>query len=108
MTTALTLSGRYAKTKQSVEDVAMRFVVASQSGALKTFLLHKLDAIDEADAAQLTMLCTWLTEIYLHALSSASDAATQAPTQTATWAPAATLTPSLTDPYHGVRLGPEC
>ncbi|KAL1495660.1 hypothetical protein AB1Y20_016526 [Prymnesium parvum] len=62
---------QYAKTKQTVEDVAMRFVAASQTAALKTYLLHKFDLVVESDVAQLTMLCTWLTEIYLRAMSAA-------------------------------------
>jgi len=64
---------QFAKTKQPVEDVAIKFAVASQGGALKTFLLHKLDSVEESDTAQLTMLCIWLTDIYLHILSSSAN-----------------------------------
>ena len=62
---------KYAKTRRSFEEVALRFMRAAQRGALQTFLLHKLDAIDERDTPQLTMICTWLTEMYLHAIDAA-------------------------------------
>ena len=44
---------------------------AGRRAALRIFLLHKLDAIDERNAPQLTMICTWLSEMYLHAIDAA-------------------------------------
>jgi len=68
----------FAKTKVPIEDVAMRFIVAQQCRALRTFLLHKLDCVEEVDIAQLTIMCTWLTDIYLHTLAAAAEPATHA------------------------------
>ena len=65
---------KYAKTRRSFEAVALRFFRAEQRAALQTFLLHKLDAIDERDTPQLTMICTWLCEMYLHAIDAARGA----------------------------------
>ena len=51
------------------EDVALRFVVAQERGALKTHLLHMLEAIGDAHAAQRTLLCAWLAQVYLRTLA---------------------------------------
>jgi len=66
---------QYAKTQQSVEEIALKFVTVSQGDALKVYLLHKLDLVDDSDTAQLAMLCIWLIDVYLHLLMSAADCA---------------------------------
>ena len=43
---------KYAKTRRSFEAVALRFLRAQQRVALRTFLLHKLDSIDERNTPQ--------------------------------------------------------
>ena len=39
--------------------------------ALKTFLVNKLENILSEDATQLTLICSWLVEIYMHNLNTA-------------------------------------
>ena len=52
----------------SFEEVALQFVELDQEEALKTFLLKKIENIAPRDKTQRTMICTWLTEIFLHEL----------------------------------------
>lgn len=40
---------------------------------LRTFLKRKLEGLSKKDKTQLTMLCTWLVEIYLNSLNSVKD-----------------------------------
>ena len=40
---------------------------------LRTYLLRKLDLVDEANTSQLTLLCSWLTQIYMCILSESKD-----------------------------------
>lgn len=40
--------------------------------ALKTYLLHKLDSLPPQKKAQRSLLCTWLTEIYLDKINDMS------------------------------------
>jgi hypothetical protein len=42
--------------------------------AHRRYLSDKIDHIKATDAAQLTLLCTWLIEIYLAKLNAASSA----------------------------------
>eukprot|EP00252_Welwitschia_mirabilis_P007813 TRINITY_DN19529_c0_g1_i1.p1 TRINITY_DN19529_c0_g1~~TRINITY_DN19529_c0_g1_i1.p1 ORF type:complete len:1023 (+),score=246.07 TRINITY_DN19529_c0_g1_i1:343-3411(+) len=57
----------YAKTSylMSFEEVALKFVAAGKQDALRTFLLGKLDNLGSNDRSQITMISTWLTELYL-------------------------------------------
>jgi len=55
----------FAKTQLSFEAVALRFVDREQRGALKVFLLQKLRGLRAQDKTQITIICTWLTELYL-------------------------------------------
>ena len=64
----------FAQTKRSFEEVALRFLADGHTGALKTFLLHKLDELEAHEKTQLTMVCTWLVEIYLNTLNGLKDA----------------------------------
>ena len=52
----------------SFEEVALQFVELDQEDALKTYLLEKIENIAPRDKTQRTMICTWLTEIFLHKL----------------------------------------
>lgn len=85
----------YAKTQRSFEEVTLKFVnhdskkssagmatgqlsgaLARQGAdvrnALKTYLQSKLDHLQPQDLTQQTMICTWLTEIYLDNLNNLS------------------------------------
>ena len=64
----------YAKTKLSFEHVALKLLATGEKEPIKRYLSDKLDHIKATDTAQLTMLCTWLTEIYLDKLNAASAA----------------------------------
>ena len=55
----------FARTRLSFEAVALRFVDREQRGALKVFLLQKLKGLRPHDKTQITIICTWLTELYL-------------------------------------------
>ena len=44
-----------------------------ESEALKTFLVNKLDTFKKEDATQVTLLCTWLVEIFLNKLNDARE-----------------------------------
>ncbi len=69
----------------SFEEVALQFVELDQEEALKTFLLKKIEKIAPRDKTQRTMICTWLTEIFLHELiyvvRRARDCASPQPNQ---------------------------
>ena len=52
--------------------MAARFHEAKQSLALRTYLIRKLDGVDEANTSQHTILCTWIAQIYLSALSGSA------------------------------------
>lgn len=60
----------YAKTNQAFEEVALRFVEINQKDALKTYLTEKLKSLSPSAKTQQTMICTWLTEIYLEKFNS--------------------------------------
>ena len=55
----------YAATQLSLEEIALQFLDAGERGALKIYLLRKLDQLPAGRRAQRMLLCTWLTEIYL-------------------------------------------
>ena len=57
---------QYAKTTSPIEQVGLRFHNARQLKALRAFLLRKLDSVADAQKAQVTLLCMWLTQTYLH------------------------------------------
>jgi hypothetical protein len=60
----------YAKTRRSFEEVTLRFINLGEKDALKRYLSDKLDNTRSSDRAQLTMICTWLCEMYLDKLNS--------------------------------------
>eukprot|EP01050_Picozoa_sp_SAG11_P021680 SAG11_NODE_3906_length_2156_cov_1.129315_1_plen_280_part_10 len=63
----------YAKTSMSFEEITLKFVNQEEPEALQTFLLNKLENIGNDDATQLTLICTWLVEIYLDLINKADD-----------------------------------
>lgn len=63
----------FAKTQRSFEEVALRFLADHETMALKSFLRRKLKTLEIREKTQLTMLCTWLVEIYLNTLNSLKD-----------------------------------
>lgn len=68
----LLFSRYYAKTALSLEEISLLFMENSCRSALKTYLLRKLDLLPNQKKAQRTLLCTWLTEIYLDEISDMS------------------------------------
>lgn len=64
----------YAATQLSLEEIALQFLDAGERGALKVYLLRKLDQLPAGRRAQRMLLCTWLTEIYLDEISGMSIA----------------------------------
>ncbi|XP_041071100.1 vacuolar protein sorting-associated protein 18 homolog isoform X1 [Carcharodon carcharias] len=60
----------YALTQRYFEEIALKFIEAKQEEALKEFLLRKLKNLKLEDKTQLTLLVTWLTEIYLNWLGT--------------------------------------
>ena len=55
----------WAKTRAPLEQVALRFHEAGLHGPLKDYLSDMVDGADEANASQLTLLCAWLTQLYV-------------------------------------------
>jgi hypothetical protein len=60
----------FARTQHSFEEIALRFIAPEKTPALKSFLLSKLQALNNREKTQLTMVCTWLVEIYLNTLNT--------------------------------------
>jgi hypothetical protein len=63
----------FAKTQKSFEEVVLKFIGINQQEPLKTYLLKKLDKLKAQDKTQLTMITSWLMEIYLNQLGSLRD-----------------------------------
>ena len=63
----------FAKTAKSFEDIALMFIDTQDTDALILFLRRKLDTLDARDKTQLTLICTWLVEIYLNALNTLKE-----------------------------------
>mmetsp|Transcript_59942 Transcript_59942/g.141174 ORF Transcript_59942/g.141174 Transcript_59942/m.141174 type:complete len:974 (+) Transcript_59942:154-3075(+) len=68
----------YAKTKRSFEEITLKFITLNEKDALKRYLSDKLDNMRATDKAQLTMICTWLCEMYLDKLNSVKDTGSEA------------------------------
>ncbi|KAL2081839.1 hypothetical protein ACEWY4_021657 [Coilia grayii] len=58
----------YALTQNYFEEIALKFIEAKQEEALKEFLLKKLNNLKPNEKTQITLLATWLTELYLNRL----------------------------------------
>ena len=66
----------YAKTNKSFEEVTLKFISNNDQSALKVYLLNKLDYFRNSNSnkttnsTQLTLITTWLSEIYLDNLNT--------------------------------------
>jgi len=49
----------------SFEEISLKFINIGEQDALRTFLLHRLDNLSKDDKCQITMISTWVTELYL-------------------------------------------
>ncbi|KTG37321.1 hypothetical protein cypCar_00004914 [Cyprinus carpio] len=58
----------YALTQNYFEEIALKFIEAKQEEALKEFLIKKLTNLKPTEKTQITLLVTWLTELYLNRL----------------------------------------
>lgn len=58
----------YALTQNYFEEIALKFIEAKQEEALKEFLIKKLISLKPSERTQITLLVTWLTELYLNRL----------------------------------------
>ncbi|XP_033628364.1 vacuolar protein sorting-associated protein 18 homolog [Asterias rubens] len=58
----------FAMTERSFEEVALKFIEAQQTTALRMFLSKKLSALKHEEKTQMTMLVMWLIELYLNQL----------------------------------------
>jgi vacuolar protein sorting-associated protein 18 len=63
----------FGKTLRVFEEVTLKFININERDALKTYLLHKLENIRPKEATQRTIICTWLTEIYVNKLNALKD-----------------------------------
>lgn len=63
----------YAQTQNSFEEVALKFIRLDNKDALRKFLHKKLDSLRVQDKTQMTMLVTWLIEIYLNQLGELKE-----------------------------------
>ncbi|EFA77130.1 7-fold repeat in clathrin and VPS proteins repeat-containing protein [Heterostelium album PN500] len=60
----------YGKTHKIFEEITLKFINANQRDALKSYLLQKLQNIPRRDTTQKTIICTWLTEIFIAKLNT--------------------------------------
>jgi len=60
----------YAQSPKSFEEVALKFVKIKERDALMTFLGEKLGCMKKSAHMQRTLICTWLTELYLDKLNT--------------------------------------
>ncbi|KAK9409708.1 vacuolar protein sorting-associated protein 18 like [Crotalus adamanteus] len=58
----------YALTQNYFEEIALKFIEAKQEEALMEFLIKKLASLKQSETTQITLLTTWLTELYLNRL----------------------------------------
>jgi len=63
----------YALTQISFEEVALKFVQVKNSESLKMFLLKKMFNLKSHDQTQMTMILTWLIELYLNQIGELKD-----------------------------------
>eukprot|EP01114_Cavostelium_apophysatum_P012613 TRINITY_DN2865_c0_g1_i3.p1 TRINITY_DN2865_c0_g1~~TRINITY_DN2865_c0_g1_i3.p1 ORF type:complete len:686 (+),score=202.00 TRINITY_DN2865_c0_g1_i3:113-2170(+) len=66
----------YGKSLRSFEEITLKLIGIQENEALKVYLSNKLQNIrnnKSKDATQLTMIATWLTEIYLDKLNQIQD-----------------------------------
>ncbi|KAK7098433.1 vacuolar protein sorting-associated protein 18 homolog isoform X3 [Littorina saxatilis] len=63
----------YAKTHNPFEEVALKFIRLPDKEPLQTFIMEKLNSLKPQDKTQLTMLVTWLVELFLTSLGRLKD-----------------------------------
>jgi len=63
----------YAETQTSFEEVALKFIALEDKDALKQFLMHKLNTLRSPEKMQVTMIVSWLTEIWLNQLGQLKE-----------------------------------
>lgn len=63
----------YARTQNSFEEVALKFIQVDDRNALKVFLTKKLVGLQSQDKTQMTMIVTWLIELYLNQLGELKE-----------------------------------
>lgn len=63
----------YGQTQLSFEEVTLKFLTMGETEGLKTYLLQRMAGLKPQDKAQLTMLVTWVTELYLNQLGKLRD-----------------------------------
>ncbi|KAJ3294846.1 hypothetical protein HDU79_010354 [Rhizoclosmatium sp. JEL0117] len=62
----------------SFEEIALRFISLNENGALKQFLLKKLENLNSEKQTQRTILSMWLLELLVHELDSSETKLTAA------------------------------
>jgi len=68
----------YGKTMKSFEEITLKFIHIGETDALRAFLKEKLAHMKpETDAMHMTILCTWLTELYLNKLNQLESSFTK-------------------------------
>ncbi|XP_071119989.1 vacuolar protein sorting-associated protein 18 homolog [Mytilus edulis] len=63
----------YAQTRNSFEEVALKFIRLDRKDALRSFIMKKLSSLGPQDKTQMTMLVTWLIEIFLNQLGELKE-----------------------------------
>lgn len=63
----------YAQTRNSFEEIALKFIRLDRKDALRSFILKKLSSLSSQDKTQMTMLVTWLIEIFLNQLGELKE-----------------------------------
>lgn len=66
-------AARYALTNVPFEEVALRFIKKDRRDALMVYLRKKLESVPEGAHTQLTVIATWLVEIFLNLLNASDD-----------------------------------
>lgn len=64
---------RYALTSVPFEEVALRFINKDRRDALLVYLRRKLEQVPSDAHTQLTVIATWLVEIFLNLLNACDD-----------------------------------
>ncbi|KAK3612565.1 hypothetical protein CHS0354_024553 [Potamilus streckersoni] len=63
----------YALTQNSFEEIALKFIRLQEKDPLRSFLHKKLESLKPQDKTKMTMLVTWLIEIYLNQLGELKE-----------------------------------
>jgi len=63
----------YAMTREPFEEVALMFINKDKRDALKDYLLQKLAMVPNEAITQLTVIATWIVEIFLNELNVLTD-----------------------------------